>query len=350
MLSLRRDVPAYPWYAPGFVFLGFVPLALALWGWRRSSHARPVARVLVCLGVISFVLALGTTLHVAGRRVYLPVPEPVESFFSRAMYFVTGRLALNRSSYFPIQTDGAIPVPLPGMLFYLFIPFGDGMRTFYRFGLMTMFAVAVLAGMGVAGLSQRRRDRDAAGRRVLPAWLVPTVLVVLVGAEFASFPLPFGLSRTSVQPLDEWMETGVSAGVMQYPLVRALNGPSLYRSVHHRRPMAYGHGTFYPQGFLTAKDTILARFPALDTLDLLRQWGVSHVLVGARSYDEGWGDLPGQDWESVSRDIETTGRLEEILTVREEPLWFDERVSDVVVGNLSVDPITVDEVHVFELR
>ena len=263
---------------------------------------------------------------------------------------LTGQLALNRSSYFPIQMDGAIPVPLPGMLFYLFVPFGDGMRTFYRFGLMTMFAVAVLAGMGVASISQSRGARETAGRRVRPAWLVPIVLVVLVVAEFAAFPLPFGLSRTAAQPLDEWMETGVSNGVMQYPLVRALNGPSLYRSVHHGRPMAYGHGTFYPQDFLAVKDTILARFPAVETLDLLRQWNVSHILVGARSYNEGWGDLPGQDWESVSQEIEATGRLEEILTVREEPLWFDERVSDVIVGNLSVDPITVDEVHVFELR
>jgi len=351
MLFLRRNVPAYPWYAPGFVSLGLVPLALAIWGRCRAPHVQPAGRVLAWLAVISFVLALGTTLHIDGQRVYIPVSDSVEHFFSRAMYFVTGRLALNRSSYHPLRLEHAIPIPLPAMFFFLFVPFGNGIRTFYRFGLMTIFAVAVLAGMGVASILEEKNTNSIRRRRVRSSGLLVILLGTLVILEFAALPLPYGLSRTEEQPLDEWMRTEMGEGVvMQYPLVKALNGPSLYRSVYHRRPMAYGHGTFYPQGFLAVKDTILAHFPATETLDLLQQWGVRYVLVGARSYDAGWGDLPGQDWESVSHDIEATGRLRHILTMEEEPLWFDERVSDVIEGNLSVDPITVDEVHIYELQ
>ena len=351
MLSLRRYVPAYPWYAPGFVFLGFAPVALAILGWRRSSSVRPVTRALLWLAVFSFILALGTTLHLGGRRVYVPVPDSVEQFFSRAMSFVTGRLALNRSSYHALRAENAIPIPLPAMLFYLFIPFGDGLRTFYRFGLMTMFAVAVLSGIGVAGLLRGARDVVSGERRVGRVRLSVILLAVLAVVEFAVFPLPFGLSRTAAQPLDEWMRTEMEEGaVMQYPLVRALNGPALYRTAYHRRPVTYGHGTFYPQEFLAVRDTPLGRFPAVEALDLLREWGVRYVLAGTRAYDEGWGDLPGQDWESVSRDIEATERLRLVGTWEEEHLWYRERVSDVIEGNLPPDPITVDEVRVYELR
>jgi len=35
--------------------------------------------------------------------------------------------------------------------------------------------------------------------------------------------------------------------------------------------------------------------------------------------------------------------------VQEEPLWFGERVSDVIEGCVPVDPISVDTVRVYEL-
>ena len=51
VLAARRQVPSYPWYAPGFVGLGLVPLGLAaLAAWRRRRQ--PVVRAfLVSAGV-----------------------------------------------------------------------------------------------------------------------------------------------------------------------------------------------------------------------------------------------------------------------------------------------------------
>ncbi|HBY94797.1 MAG TPA: hypothetical protein DEP84_12705, partial [Chloroflexi bacterium] len=147
-LSRRAEIPSYPWYVPGFLFLGLVPLGLsvvALWQQRR----RPLARVWLLLGLAGAVLALGPTLHLLGQRVYLPVPNSVEALFSRAMYLLTGKLALNKTAYWPIQHPGAIPVPLPGLLLYLFAPFASGMRTFYRFGVVAVFATSVLAAFGL---------------------------------------------------------------------------------------------------------------------------------------------------------------------------------------------------------
>ncbi|MFH1929175.1 MAG: YfhO family protein [Chloroflexota bacterium] len=365
VLSSRRHVPSYPWYVPGFVYLGWVALVLAFIGLRSWDRSRPAMRALLWIAGLSFVVALGTTLHWGGERVYIPVPGWVEGLFSRAMYVLTGRLALNPAEYHLLRATNAIMVPLPALLAYLFVPFAGGMRTLYRFGLVTVFAVAVLAGMGVAALGftgeeekheaildvpaskdgeSRRRDR-----RRIPIPLLGSLLVALVLFDFASFPLPYGFSKTAAQLLDEHMAKWGEGAVMQFPLIRGLNGPMLYRSVYHRHPMAYGHGTFYPEEFLAVKDAELANFPSDETLDLLRTWGVRWVLVGEGAYDEGWGDLPDQDWSIVSAAIESSGRLRPVMTVQEEPLWFGERVSDVIEGCVPVDPISVDTVHVYEL-
>jgi len=365
MLSSRRHVPAYPWYAPGFIYLGWVALFLAIMGLRSWSRFRLVMRAMLWMAGLSFVVALGTTLHWGGERVYIPVPGWVEGLFSRAMYILTGRLALNPAGYHALRATNAIMVPLPALLAYLFVPFAGGMRTLYRFGLVTVFAVAVLAGIGFAALrstgeaentraaqdmpasedgASRRRDR-----RRIPVPLLGSLLVALVLFDFASFPLPYGFSKVAAQPLDKWMAEWEGGAVMQFPLIRGLNGPMLYRSVYHRQPIAYGHGTFYPEEFLAVKDTELANFPSDETLDLLRTWGVRWVLVGERAYDEGWGDLPDQNWSTISAAIQASGRLRLIKTMQEEPLWFGERVSDVIEGCVPVDPISVDTVHVYEL-
>jgi len=365
VLSSRRHVPAYPWYVPGFVYLGWVALVLAFMGLRSWDRSRLVMRALVWIAGLSFVVALGTTLHWGGERVYIPVPDWVEGLFSRAMYVLTGRLALNPAEYHALRAANAIMVPLPALLAYLFVPFAGGMRTLYRFGLVTVFAVAVLAGMGVAtlGFSREEEKHEAIldvpasedgesrrrDRRRIPVPLLGSLLVALVLFDFASFPLPYGLSKTAAQPLDEHMAKWGEGAVMQFPLIRGLNGPMLYRSVYHRQPIAYGHGTFYPEEFLAVKDEELAKFPSDETLDLLRTWGVRWVLVGEGAYEEGWGDLPDQDWSTISVAIEASGRLSPVMTVQEEPLWFGERVSDVIEGCVPVDPITVDTVHVYEL-
>ena len=128
--------------------------------------------------------------------------------------------------------------------------------------------------------------------------------------DFLPAPLPYGLSYTSVvQPVDTWLaaQPGDFA-IMQFPLVRALNGPMLYRGIIHGKKMTYAHGTFYPPVYVEAEKT-LGRFPEPASLDLLEEWGVRYILVGSRAYAEGWGDLPGQTWEGMQKAIEASGRL-----------------------------------------
>lgn len=337
-LERRADIPGYPWYAPGFVFVGFVPLILAWVAWRRRSGR--IASGLVLITLVAFVMALGTTLHVGGERVYVPVPQGVDRLFARGMYFLTERLAINPVPYYPLHRPGAIPILLPALLVYLFLPFGSAMRTLYRFGLITTFGVAVLGGMGLAwALRGGRRARA----------ITTAALTTLVLVEFLVAPMPFGFADTTAGPLEAYLQTlPDNAVLMRFPLVAAWNGDALYRSALHGRRVAYGHGTFYPPEYM-AYNEILARFPELECISLLRSWGITHVLVGERSYDEGWGDVRGQTWALVRDGILRDGRLREVAVIDESPKWLGEIVSGVIRGNLAVNPIMQDRVHVYEL-
>jgi len=348
-LRLRSQVPEYPWYAPGFIYLGMLPLLLAIIALAprlkgRDATLRPSPRLALFLsGLVSAILALGTTLHVAGQRVYLPVPPAVEEGFSRLMIILSSKLALHTAVYSSLRSSAAIPLPLPGFLAFLFLPLFSAMRHWYRFGIITTLAVAVLAGLGAAMVLRRWSN---ASRQAMAA----AVLIGLVLLDFVAVPLPYGLSYTSiVQPVDRWLaqQPGEFA-IMQFPLVRALNGPMLYRGIVHGKRMTYGHGTFYPPSYVEAEKT-LGRFPEPACLDMLKAWGVRYIIVGSRSYAEGWGDLPGQTWESMRKTTEASGRLRLVQTFDEIPFWKDERVSAILRKELTPDPISVDHVYVYEL-
>ncbi|MCD6518513.1 MAG: hypothetical protein J7M05_01115, partial [Anaerolineae bacterium] len=62
-LSMRAYTLRYPWYAPGFVYLGVVALLLAFKGLFGVRGRYKVVGPLLWVGVISFILALGVVLH-----------------------------------------------------------------------------------------------------------------------------------------------------------------------------------------------------------------------------------------------------------------------------------------------
>ena len=364
VLSKRAFTPRYPWRAPGFVYVGLVALLLALWAIMRGRRNRKMMRPFVWLALISFVLALGVVLHYDGEVVQIAVSPEVEKLSIRVMSTLMSKLALNKASYYGIDfAPGHIPVPLPGMLVYLFAPLGNALRTLYRFGVMTMLAIAVLAGMGAAdllgGLRSPEVDSAVEGRydlhveerrQPLGRVAVAIILLALVLMDFLSAPLAFGFSDVRAQPIDRWLAARPDdAVVMQFPLVRALSGDALYRTKYHGKKAAYGHGTFYPAQYRHSMP-LLAEFPSREALQLLKSWGVRYVVVGSGAYDAGWGDAQGQNWASVEAGIGKLPYLHLLGVAFDEPIWRDEWVSNIIYGNLPVDPILVDKVYVYELR
>jgi hypothetical protein len=332
------------------LYVGLVPLALVVLGWRLEESGS-VKRAYLWLGVLSWVLALGTTLHLGSTPVYLSVSEPLADLFHRAMYVLTGRLALNKVSYYSMVRSGAIPVPLPGILVYLFLPFANAMRVWARFGLVTTLSVAVMSGMGAARWVRSRvgKKDGACGTR---RGLCYSLLMLLVLFDLAVLPYAFGYSVVKDQPVDVWLSAQGDAGaVIQYPLDRSWFGEQLYRGITHGRAMAYGYGTFLPRAFQEADD-VLRSFPDAESLALLRSWGVRYALVGSEWY--------GDEWPEMKDGLDRSDGLRYVTAMSDEAIYFGDRLLRQVPSSVLVPPTElvagrtqkaylVDRIHVYEI-
>jgi hypothetical protein len=323
--------------------LGLLPLLLAAYAvWkRRTATATAVAIV----GVVAFVLALGTTLHWAGEPVYIPVPEAVEQLFSRAMYALTGKYALNPAAYSSVQQNGRIVIPMPTLALYLFLPFFNAMRVWARFGLIVGLAVAVLAGMGARSIVAWPRWTTA-GRRVLV-----TAMAAVVLFEFCTAPYPFGVSAIGPQPVDTWL--AAQAGdfaVLTLPEAKTWRGPALYAAREHGKTIAYGYGTYMPTAF-RAWQQQLSGFPDAQSLRAINTAGIRYVVIGWRFYGD-------QESEMRARVAATAG-LRLIHTAQDNPVLRGDRLISLVRPSPIVPPTElfggvayaylIDDVAVYEV-
>jgi len=322
----RQDVPEHT------IALSWIAMVLALVAmWTRRER---VSSAYALLFGLSLVLALGTTLHVGGQRVYVVVPAWVERGFTAAMGLLAKRLALHpMPMYYDLRVAGAIYVPLPTLLCYLYLPFFDAMRVWTRFGLISAFAVAILASIGLARIME---GTDGTAHR--SRWSV--LLIGAVIFELAAVPYPLGWSEVRSQPVDRWLarQAGQEA-VAQFPLLKAEHGLGLYAAGVHGRPIVYGYGAFFPRCYRQVRP-VLWDFPTGQAIALLRDWGVRYVLVGAKSY--------GAQWADVQDRISQFDALRLVATFDEEPVyhsgWLSESLPDF--GRALI----VDRVYVYELR
>ncbi len=280
----------------GVLYLGWAALALvAVWCWRRDRTLRPYA----WLGVVGLVLALGTTLHVAGGPVRISAPEAVARTFARGMYFLTEKAALNPLRFGKMDVPGTVLIPMPTLLLYLYFPFFTAVRVPARFALMAVLSVSVLAGAGAAHLTTRIKART--GRIALAGGLA-----LLLALDLASAPFPLGYSEARGQPVDAWLAVqDKPSPVAQFPLERTWYGYPLYQQRFHGQPIAYGYGTFVPPSFRQAEQ-ILRRFPSDEAVDWLEANGVRIVLLAQGSLGDSWAQAKRvmdtrRGWELVGR-------------------------------------------------
>ena len=324
------------------LYLGLVALVLTGFGiWSRRREA--ATRVYIWLGVIAMVLALGMTLHWAGDPVYLRVPEAVEDTFARGMYALTGKWALNKARFAAMRRPGAIVLPLPTLLLYLFVPFINAMRVWTRFGVVTLLTVSVLAAWGLdaiqGGMPSRTQSWVAAGA------------LLLVLADFCVVPYPYGRTLVAPQPLDQWLAEQPGEGaVAQFPLHKTWFGWMLDANRIHGRPLAYGYGTFAPEAYTDAT-VALEDWPSEDALAVLRDWGVRYVVMGARSYETRWPETEGRLAELP---------IEEVAVFEDTPRFVGDRLLHLSAPTEDV-PSTLlirgvlqvyldDENHVYDIQ
>ncbi len=231
-------------WTENLLYLGVVPLLLALFAFvRRGKEAK--VRAFGFVGLVSFVLALGTTLHILGKRVLI----------------------------------GRFPIPLPVLPLFLVFPVFGSMRVWTRFGVMTIFAVAVLAGFGLAELLTRFKDKRGA--------FLSVALLILVLFDFLAVPLP--MSKVEPRPVDLWLAQQAGMfNIIQLPPDFA--GLQMYYSIVHGKRIAVGTGTFLTPDYNIDRYN-LKGFPDEASIGVLKKKKVRYVLVDVAHYKAKWQNM-----------------------------------------------------------
>ena len=169
---------------------------------------------------------------------------------------------------------------LYGWLFTVVPPL-QSIRAASRFGYLFLLAVAALAGLGAAALRKRSANRVGMTAAVI-------VCIVLANLEALRAPMSFvrfdGFSpiyqmiakRSDVEALAEFPFWAVGS--------IARNGRYVLASTEHWKPLLNGYSGFVPPSYADVSHR-LARFPAQDTIELLRNIGITHVVVHPALYD-----------------------------------------------------------------
>ena len=162
---------------------------------------------------------------------------------------------------------------------YKLVPPLQGLRATSRFGILVIFALSGLAGLGLAVLRQQRyvRWRTLAGSGLL---LVATI-------ESIHAPIPY--RRLDYRtPVHEFLATLDEPGaVVELPIY---TGGSIHRnawyllaSTMHWRSLVNGFGGFVPADYIE-RARIAGSFPSIMSLARLKELGVEFALVHLNRY------------------------------------------------------------------
>jgi len=163
--------------------------------------------------------------------------------------------------------------PVYRVLYQILLPLG-AIRGVARFGVLFLFAVAVLAGLGLAGLRSRWPARTA-----MP---VTAVLLALVTLEALHLPIPYarfeGIPRI-YEVVAGLPDTGALAELPMYPSTAIFrNGAYVLASTVHWRPLVNGYSGFVPASYVQSARALRA-FPTRRSLAFLERLGVRLLIV-----------------------------------------------------------------------
>jgi hypothetical protein len=276
------EMHQYENFLDSTLYLGFLPLGIALFGWllmrrhkMRPPGIRPLWRAWLVLGLSAFTLSLGLTLHDLRGQYQLPL------------------------------AGGSVVLPMPGQLLYDYLPLFSSMRAYARFGVIVALAIVVLMALGWWVFLQSARFRRHAP-------LLATGALVLLLADLWSAPYVWGWSRVEPTETARFIAAQPPGLVMQMPLESSQSGPALWQEVYYGKPIAYGFDTFEPPQWTPVRDR-LEEFPRDPALDVLRDWGVRYIVVSANAYAE--------RWANEKAGLDTNPRLRLLTMQNERRIW-----------------------------
>jgi MFS family permease len=246
------------------VTLGFVAVVLGLVG-TIAGRRRDVVLALATTWLAASLVALGPTLHWRDAQVRVHLGAHVAALALRHLSGTGGDTAAVRAS---VARDG-VPIPLPALLMYKFVPLTSSMRVMARFALWSGFMTAALAGLGVLALCGRF------------GWsLRPVALTVVVLVAFESLTV-IPVMTLERRPVDHWLASQPrSTVIVELPVDQAERALQDYWMTENLKPNLFGWvaDSFDPPLQLE-RERVLKDFPAPTAIDYLRQSPATLLLV-----------------------------------------------------------------------
>jgi hypothetical protein len=245
------------------LYIGVVAFLLAAFAWikRRQLQHPELADIAILAAAGGFVLSLGIQLHWLGKIV-VSLPRFLQTVFHQTR----------------MPT-----VYLPAYYLYRFLPFFSKMRVMMRFGLFTLIFSSLMAGLGAYLLTKSASSNTK-------RW-VGIGLLVLVFIDFYPGVLK-GFSVTQARPVDSWLAAQPNTGaVAQFPFTEESDQGQVYDTLVYQKPFLGGYfNANSPEQYARIEAT-MATFPSQNSVDLLKQLGVSYVVVDSPEY----GNFPDTD-------------------------------------------------------
>jgi hypothetical protein len=195
-------------------------------------------------------------------------------------YFLVGAVAFVLS-FGPYVRFGDLTVSLPYLYLLRFVPGFGVMRAPARFDFIVMLALAVLAGFGVARISQAL---SGSARTIVRRSIVVCVGLATV-LELVPHPLPIAAVQVGadVPPVYAWLRSqDANAVVAEIPSGEQpgdTSPPYEYMSTYHWHPLVNGNGNgFEPPAYKQVVSELDA-FPDPSAVEHLRSLGVRYLIA-----------------------------------------------------------------------
>jgi len=244
------------------LYVGVIALLLTLVAVLNRKRDQARAHIGIWLGVclVAFVLALGTDLHVG--------------LISHAL-------------------QEANPIWLP--TYYLaHLPGVSLMRTWSRFGVVVIFFVSALAGLGIRHLRGR----------MLPLLCALLLVIDLFPGRLVHFTL-------QPRPIDTWLAQQPGDFAVAILPAGYSNYEDMYGSLlHHKAMPAFNHPTHLTREFRNFAEAT-RDFPQADALAQLRAMNVRYILINQAAYDGK--QLP--TWADVATQLQDQPTLQKVTEV-----------------------------------
>jgi hypothetical protein len=270
------------------------------------------------LGVVLALMAAARTAWAWKKRTAERTPPATSSLAVRFFIFV-GAAAFLLSMGPEIRLNFKPLLVGPYLLFYKFVPGFQGLRAPGRITVVMMLALAVVGAWAFVRVTAKIRK---------PA--IKTGLAGLIGllvlADFSAFPIvmaevpvipPVYLAICDLPDSATFIELPMPGQNWSYEDWRG--ALRMYYSTIHGKRIANGYSGYYPPGFKIIRDA-MEGFPAPRALKLLRDLGITHILVHTDAHRPLDGQAMVEALSDLPREVELLSQVEGSYLYRLRPV------------------------------